>query len=148
MKNNELLLMGGGKPYPDATHWITVGKAVSGDYTYYGYVNPAAGGNNPASSAVYCGSLEPDSIGGIYPTDLASSLYKGSPMSGAYTQCNFLSQKVTIDPLKITRLDNGAVVVFTYNGKTMSTPKSEYATVALFTSTDVGLTIPLKIEPE
>lgn len=58
MDNKELLLMGGGKSYFSATHWLTVGKGINknSNQTLYGFCD------NSGTSTTTIGDLQPRTI--------------------------------------------------------------------------------------
>ena len=125
MKNSELLLMGGGNPYADATHWITVGYGEDASAWLAGY-SSAIGGITPST----------------YNGDTITGLTEGAYFSETYPnpQTLFTTQNAgRFLEVKITNLITGV---------TIKTAPSLKDTSELLGLRDfVGQTIPIKIEP-
>ena len=128
MDNKELLLVSGGNPYPEATHWLTVANKEPTEQDTIGI----AGFSHPDFGSEF-GKLEPMDFQGKEFQTLYDS-YGGTNLFSCCFRVDSYSPRV-----RITNLLNGLSSLSLSSGKDYGEPKiglEDY----------IGQRIPLKIE--
>lgn len=125
MKNTDLLLMGG-NPYPDATHWLTVAKGEKNGVRNYGYSTTAPG------------NILPNTLGSYTITAFYEEEYAGAEGTFSFFVMDANTSNIYIK-VRATNLITGATGVS--GGYLKDTDN-----IPLGLKDFVGQTIPLKIE--
>lgn len=142
--NDLLLFIGGGEPYPEATHWITVAKGTAGSATdSIGFADYDAGDG----ASGHFGGFSPRLVYGVTVSAFYANTYSDGPSTGLFAPdgTTAVPAEWANKGFSITRLDTMEKKEFTYD-TSLKIYTSHTCASLFFSSSDVGKTIPLKIE--